>query len=430
LRTESIGVVNLRYLYSILFYLALPFVLLRLLWRSRRIPDYRKRLAERFGFCPYRLKNTLWIHAVSVGETIAAIPLIKTLQKTYPDLPLLITNMTPTGAARVKAAFGDTVMQVYIPYDLPDAVARFLNRIQPKIAVILETELWPNLLAACQQRAIPVIVTNARLSEKSFQGYRSIASLTRDMLSCVSVLAAQAKADADRFIALGLDPQKVVITGNLKFDLEISSEILSKGDALREQLGRHRPFWVAASTHLGEDEIILAAHRRIREQHPEALLALVPRHPDRFDQVAALVQQQGFKFVRRSQNVPCASDVEVYLSDTMGEMLMVFSAVDVAFVAGSFVQVGGHNLLEPAALNKPVISGPILFNFTEISQKLLSANGLIIVEDSEALARAVSQLFSDTTYRKQIGDNARRVVDENRGSLQKQLQCIQKSLPL
>lgn len=400
--------------------------MLRLLWRSRKMPDYRKRVSERFGFYPKQLQESIWVHAVSVGETIAAIPLIKALKNSYPNTPILVTNMTPTGAARLKSALGDSVLQSYVPYDLPDVVNRFLSRIKPKIAIILETELWPNTFAACKQRQIPLVVTNARLSEKSANGYHTIAAVTREMLTAVSTLASQGKADAERFISLGMPAEKVIITGNLKYDLEIPPDLLAKGQAVRSQLGADRPLWIAASTHNTEEEIILAAHKRILEKYPTALLILVPRHPDRFDQVANLIKQQGFKFIRRSQNEPCTADVQVYLGDTMGEMLTLFSAVDAAFVAGSFAQVGGHNVLEPAALSKPVISGPVLFNFAEISQKLRDANGLLIVQNAEDLANTINHLFADPQYRQQIGANARRVVDENRGALEKQLRCIQR----
>jgi 3-deoxy-D-manno-octulosonic-acid transferase len=391
------------------------------------MPEYRQRISERFGFCPH-LKDTLWVHAVSVGESLAAIPLIKALKNAYPTMPILVTNMTATGAARVKAVLGDNVIQAYIPYDLPDAVHRFLSRIQPKIAVILETELWPNLFAACKSRQVPLIVTNARLSEKSAKGYQSIATITREMLSAISVLASQGKADAERFVSLGLPSEKVSVTGNLKYDLEIPADLIVKGQALREQLGKDRPIWIAASTHGSEEEIILAAHRLIREKIPHALLVLVPRHPDRFAQVAALIEQQGFTIARRSQAMPCTTDTQVYFGDTMGEMLTMYSAIDVAFVAGSFAQVGGHNVLEPAALSKPIISGPVLFNFTEISQKLIEAKGLTIVKNAEELAATVSELFADPNKCKQQGDNARRVVDENRGALQKQFHLVQSLL--
>jgi len=414
-----------RFLYNLLIYLALPFILLRLLWRSRNLPDYRKNISERFGFCPHKLKNCIWVHSVSVGESIAAIPLIKLIQKNYPNIPIVVTNMTPTGRARIKAAFNETVLQTYIPYDFPDAVHRFLNRINPKIAIILETELWPNLFAKIKEKNIPLIVTNARLSEKSFLGYQRIASVTKDMLTAVTKLAAQGKADLERFISLGLSQEKGVFTGNLKFDLEITSDLFAKGEALRKKLGEDRPVWIAASTHEGEEEIILAAHKLILEKDPNALLVLVPRHPNRFDQVAELVTKNGFSMVRRSQNGECSSDTKVYLGDTMGEMMLLFASIDVAFVAGSFAEVGGHNVLEPAALSKPVLSGPILFNFTEISQKLMDAKGLLIVKNAEELAQTVNKLFGDKNYCKEIGENAKRVVDENRGALLKQFHLIE-----
>jgi 3-deoxy-D-manno-octulosonic-acid transferase len=417
----------LRYIYNVLIYLAMPFLFLRLLWRSRRAPDYRKRWAERVGFCPYQLSECIWVHAVSVGETIAAIPLIKALKKQYPDIPLLVTNMTPTGAARVKAALGDSVLQAYIPYDFPDAVDRFLDRVKPMVAVIMETELWPNLFAKCKAREIPLVVTNARLSEKSAAGYRRIAPLTREMLSAVKVLASQGKADAERFIELGMPAEKVVVTGNLKFDIEPPAELAAKSETLRTQLGQERLIWVAASTHPTEEEIILSAHKKILAAHPQALLILVPRHPERFDSVAQLAEQQGNKVARRSRSENCSPEVNVYLGDTMGELLLMYAVCDVAFVAGSFAQVGGHNMLEAAVLKKPIVMGPQLYNFAEISQMLIDTKGMLVVQDGDELAETITQLFSDKNQRETIGENAYRVVDANRGSLQKQVQLIIKA---
>lgn len=414
----------MRYLYNLLFYIALPFIFLRLLLRSRRAPDYRRRWAERLGFCPHRLQKCIWVHAVSMGETIAAIPLIKALKAQYPDVPLLVTNMTPTGSARVKAAFGDTVLNAYIPYDFPGGVSRFLDRIHPKILVVMETELWPVLFAACKKRNIPIIVTNARLSEKSALGYQRIASITRDMLNTVCVLAAQTQADADRFIALGLPRDRIRITGNLKFDLELSSDLEAKGEALRQALGKDRWIWIAASTHPSEEEIMLAAHRMVLEKFPQALLILVPRHPERFDSVAAMAEQQGFSVVRRSSGLACRADTVIYLGDTMGEMMLMYSACDVACVAGSFAEVGGHNMLEPAVLHKPVITGPKLYNFAEISELLLTAGGMVKVNNAEELAAAVVRFFTDENDRRQTGDNAYRVVEMNRGALRRQLEEI------
>ena len=414
----------MRYVYSFLFYLVMPFIFLRLLWRSRRSPQYRQRLGERFGFCGMQLERSIWIHSVSVGETIAAIPLIKAIQKQYPKLPIVVTNMTPTGSARVKAAFGDTVINTYVPYDLPGATARFLKAIRPTIIIIMETELWPNLFAHAQKNKIPVVVTNARLSKKSARGYHRIGFMMRPMFAAIHTLAVQAQADADRFIALGMPRDRIAITGNLKFDIEPAADLPAKSLVLREQLGSNRLIWIAASTHPGEDEIILAAHRLVCEKVKEALLILVPRHPERFQSVATLAEQQGFQVARRSQPGSCRSETNVYIGDTMGEMMLMYSVADVAFVAGSFVTVGGHNMLEPAVLCKPILTGPHLFNFAEVSAMLLQANGMLVVEASDPLANAVIRFFNDAPYRKEVGENAYHVVEKNRGSLQRQLDII------
>lgn len=410
--------------YRILLYLLLPFFFLRLLWKSRKNPAYRKRWSERLGFCPHSFPHCIWIHAVSLGETIAAIPLIKKLKLLYPDYPFLITNMTPTGSARAKAAFGDTVFHAHMPYDFPGSVSRFLNRVHPKIAIIMETEIWPNVLHACHQKHIPVFIANARLSEKSMRGYQRISRLTRMMLSEVSFLASQGKADAERFIQLGFPKEKMVITGNLKFDLELPKDLSEKSDALKKQLG-DRFIWIAASTHPGEDEIILSAHHMLLKKNRNALLILVPRHPERFDSVYELIQDQSFSVVRRTSGNPCDLKTAVYLGDTVGELLLLYSVADVAFVAGSLVPVGGHNMLEPAALKKPIITGPHLFNFADISEWLLLAKGLFKIHDANELADTVAQFF-DKDFCKTTGNNAFHVVEHNRGALQKQIDLIKK----
>jgi len=418
----------LRYLYSFLFYLALPFIFLRLLWRSRRAPLYRARWAERLGFYSMRLDQCIWIHAVSLGETIAAIPLIKALKEKYSQSAILVTNMTPTGHARVKAVFDKNVYNAWIPYDLPGAWTRFFNKIHPQALIVMETELWPNLFAACQKRDIPIVVTNARLSEKSAKGYRELASLTRNMLDAITALSAQAQIDADRFIALGLSEKKVHVTGSLKYDLELPEGLSEKSANLRKELGNDRLIWMAASTHPSEDEIMLEAHRRICQTFPQALLILVPRHPERFDSVAALVAEKGFTLVRRSQQISCNEDTSVYLGDTMGEMLLMYSVCDVACVAGSFVSsVGGHNVIEPAALSKPVIIGPYVFNFAEITDAMLTAEGMVKVANANELAQAVLKFFEDPEYREQTGRNACQVVEKNRGALQRQIRVIDRS---
>lgn len=417
----------MRALYSFLFYLILPFIFLRLLWRSRRAPLYRQRLGERLGFCPERLTQSIWIHTVSLGETIAAIPLIKILKERYPQSTMLITNMTPTGSERVKAAFGDSVWNFYIPYDLPDCVARFLKHINPQVCIIMETELWPNLFAACKAHDIPLVVTNARLSEKSAHCYQRVKPIVTEMFTAITILAAQSQADADRFIELGMPREKIRVTGSLKFDLDIPEQLSEQGKQLRAQLGVDRPVWIAASTHPGEDELILTAHHRIRQKLPNALLLLVPRHLERFDSVAALVQQQGFSLVRRSQQVPCDEETAVYLGDTMGELMLLYAACDVACIAGSFAPIGGHNIIEPAALHKPIVTGPQLFNFAEISELMLQAEGMLKVQTTEELAVAVLQLLEDPSYRQRMSENAFTVVEKNRGALKKQVELIHAS---
>jgi len=428
LKYDSVRKSSLRYLYTFLFYLALPFLFLRLLWRSRNAPLYRQRWAERLGFCPFRLKKSIWVHAVSLGETIAAIPLIKALKEKYPQFPILVTNMTPTGSARVKAAFGHTVFNAYIPYDLPDCLMRFFKKIHPQVLIVMETELWPNLFAACENYEVPIIVTNARLSEQSAKGYKKIHSLTRQIFSAITILAAQGQADANRFIALGMPTERVHVTGSLKFDLQLPQDLLKKGEELRNSFGGHRLIWLAASTHPGEDEIMLVAHQLIRARFPNALLILVPRHPERFDSVAALITEKGMRVARRSQKMACDEDTAVYLADTMGEMLLLFSACDVACVAGSFVPVGGHNVIEPAALSKPIITGPYLFNFAEITDLMLQAQGMVKANNETELAQQVLKFFEDPGYRETVGKNAHTVVEKNRGALQRQLNLIAASL--
>lgn len=414
----------MRYLYTFLLYLAMPFIFLRLFWRSRKLRDYRLRLRERLGFYPFKLEKSIWVHAVSVGEVIAAIPLIKSLQAQYPGLPMLVTTMTPTGAARVKAAFGDTVHHAYLPYDLPGAISRFLKTMRPQVCVIMETELWPNMLAACYKKHIPVCLTNARLSEKSASGYQRIAPLTREMLGNLTAISACGQSDADRFSALGASKQSLAITGNLKFDLVLPAELPQKCARLRRELGENRFIWIAASTHEGEEEIILDAHQSLLEVDPDALLILVPRHPDRFDDIAEMAKAR-FKTTRRSTGESVMPDTAVYLGDTMGEMLLMYGASDVAFVAGSLIPRGGHNILEPAALSKPILTGIHLFNFAEISNKFVNAGALIKVTDAESLALRLINFMQDANDRDIHGKRARLVMDTNRGALAKQLDIIQ-----
>jgi len=418
----------MRTLYNILAYICTPILFFRLWWRSRKVPARWERWKERCGYAPM-LRECIWLHAVSLGETIAATPLIKKMIERYPNSPILITNMTLTGSHQVTQQFGNKVINAYVPFDTPTFVKRFFNRTHPKIAIIMETELWPNIFRQCELRNIPLLVMNARLSQKSADGYqRFLKSLMRWMLSCVTNIACQAKADGERFVKLGLAREKLTITGNVKFDIAISDEQQQKGKELKQEIGQ-RLVWVAASTHESEEKIMLNAHKLLLEKNPNTLLILVPRHPERFDSVSELLTQEGWHFSRRSLHQAITSDTQVYLSDTLGEMMTIFAACDIAVVAGSFKPIGGHNVLEPAALAKPVISGPIVHNFTQAVDLLKDANAIEIVENNaESLAKTLCTLLADEHLRNEMGARALEVVEANRGALNKQFALIEKIL--
>jgi len=422
------GVVLARFFYTVFLYLIMPLVMLRLLWRGRRAPAYRRRWGERFGFVPSipEARRVIWVHSVSVGETLAAVPMIRRLQQAYPDALLAITTMTPTGSERVVAAFGDSVYHVYAPYDLPDALSRFLRRVHPDLLIIMETELWPNTIHSCARRAVPVVLANARLSEKSRNGYRRIGPLAAPMLTQLTRVAAQTSADAERFLSLGLTASQLQVTGNIKFDLELGASQRSAAALLATQWrgASHRPLWLVASTHRGEDEIVLDAFAQVVEEYPDTLLVLVPRHPERFDEVAELCRQRGHATVRRSTGVVPASTDQILLGDTMGELALFFGACDLAFVGGSLVPVGGHNLIEPAAWGVPVLSGPSLFNFSEVSGLLLAAKGMEICDSAPAIAASVKKLLGEPELRRAMGHAARSVADANRGAMDRLLGLI------
>lgn len=421
-----------RFLYTLLFYLLMPLVLGRLLWRSCKAPEYRKRWGQRFGFVPAVPVNqkVIWVHAVSVGETLAAVPMIKQLQSQYPKYLLVVTTMTPTGSARVKSVFGDSVYHVYAPYDLPDILNRFIRIVHPDLLVIMETELWPNLIHHCYKGNIPVVVANARLSEKSAKGYQKFSSLTAPMLQKLSCVAAQHQNDGARFTTLGLGGTQLSVTGNIKFDVNLDDEVKTQAGLLKSQWRgeRERPIFLAASTHRGEDRIILDGFEQIRSHFPELLLVLVPRHPERFDEVAELCVQQGLNVCRRSSGDSPSSSDQVLLGDTMGELLLFFGAGDIAFVGGSLVPVGGHNLIEPAIWAVPVLSGPHLFNFSEASRLLRESQGMVICEDANAIAEEVVALLQNPQSATRMGQAAKSVTDNNRGALGKLLAIIEHQL--
>ncbi len=422
-----------RTLYSFVLYLLTPLILVRLLWRSLPAPAYRHRWRERFGRVPAIRGDgeVIWVHSVSVGETLAAIPLIEALGERYPGAAIAVTTMTPTGSERVRAVFGDRVYHVYAPYDLPHAIARFLGRLRPRMLIIMETELWPNLIHACRQRHIPVVLANARLSAKSAAGYRRFARLTRPMLESLSVVAAQTRDDGERFLKLGLPVDTLRVTGNIKFDLKLDEQRRALAGELdkRWRGSPPRPIWLAASTHRGEEAMILAAHRRLLAEYPSLLLVLVPRHPERFDEVASLCREQGFVVVRRSSGESPGPDHQVLLGDTMGELPVFFGACDLAFVGGSLVPVGGHNMIEPAAWGVPVVSGPHLFNFAEASKLLADNGGMKVCADPQALVGEVGHWLGDAGARRAAGVAAREVAEANRGALARLLGVISRQMP-
>ncbi len=415
----------MRTFYSVIWYLLLPFLFLRLWLRGRQAPAYRQRWKERmaWGYRPGTLKNSLWVHAVSVGETLAAVPMIERLLADYPQMPLLVTTTTPTGSERVKALFGDRVTHVYCPWELPTALNRFLRAFDPKMVIVLETELWPNLCAAAKRHGARLMLMNGRLSEKSYRGYSKFPRLVRPMMARFDALAVQTPVERERYVALGAWPERVHAIGSVKFDMTLDDTVRQGADALRAMIGE-RPVWIAASTHPGEDEPVLAAHKALLETAPQTLLVLVPRHPERFDGVAQLIRQQGLGLARRSKQDTVTADTQVYLADTMGELLMLFGVADVAFVGGSLVPVGGHNLLEPAGWGKPVLTGPHLHNFTAISNLLDDAGALTLVDNADALAIALQALFRYPDQRQRQGQAAAAVVEANRGALEKGLKLI------
>lgn len=417
-------------LYQVLLYLIQPLIWLRLLLRSRKAPAYRKRWGERYGFCKGKVvPQGILLHSVSVGETLAAVPLVRALRHHYPDLPITVTTMTPTGSERVRSAFGDDVYHVYLPYDLPGSVNRFLKTVDPKLVIIMETELWPNLISKLHQRKIPLIIANARLSERSAAGYQKLGSFVKTMLQKITLIAAQNQEDGERFIELGLKRSHLHVTGSLKFDISVTPELAARAVALRRQWAAHRPVWIATSTHEGEETIILETHKKLLTQFPQLLLILVPRHPERFPKAEQLTREAGLKYTLRSTDAVPDAQTQVVIGNTMGELMLLYGIADLAFVGGSLVERGGHNPLEAAAHAIPVIMGPHTFNFKNICAKLDQAEGLITVTDSESMATAIASLLNDEDYRRYYGRHAVEVLHENQGALLRLLTLLSPYLP-
>ena len=414
-----------RSLYTFLISAIVPLALLRLLWRSRKNAAFRQGFLERLGWVKRESQVPhLWLHAVSVGETIAISPLIKALQQDYPEHRLLISSTTITGAATVKRLFGDRVSACYFPYDVPIFIQRFLNTIQPEFIILMETEIWPNLLATSYQRQIPIILANARLSKRSTQRYLRFKPFIQETLSYFSGIATRSDSDAQRFKQLGADWQQIQVVGNLKFDLALSEKQIQEGLNFRKQWGENRLVWVAASTHEGEDEPLLAIHNHLIKQFKHLLLILVPRHPERFEQVFGLCQQMSAKVQRRSDQQHFNNNTEIILGDSMGEMLSWYSSADLVFMGGSFVNTGGHNPLEPAALAKPVLSGSFVFNFEDVFSQMEAVNATSICHNKEQLEQVLYDLFKDKNKRLKMGLSGHTFMEQNKGAKQRLLALI------
>ena len=413
-----------RLVYSIVFYLAQPLVWLRLLWRLRKQPEYLQHVGERYGFhAASAPQPLLWLHVVSVGETRAAEPLIKALLSAYPDHTLLLTHMTPTGRAtggELIAKYGERLIQAYLPYDLPDACGRFLDHFKPRFGLLMETELWPNLIAACAQRSIPLALVNARLSAKSEAGYRRFAPLIRPALAKLSAVAAQTPADGERLQAIGA--QRVTVLGNIKFDVTPSPEKIELGKTWRQALGQ-REIWLAASTREGEEAIILDAFARLNR--PDLLLLLVPRHPQRFNEVAALVEQRQLALCRRSGGELPTATTRVWLGDSMGEMPAYFAVADLALIGGTLLPFGGQNLIEAAACGCPVLVGPHTYNFAQATEDAIACGAALRIADADAAASTAVKLLEDTATLQAMRNAAAIFSQAHRGATARTLALIE-----
>lgn len=416
----------MRFAYVLLSYLLSPLYALYWIFRGLVNQAYWDRLGQRLGFgYPLLSEGSIWIHAVSVGEVQATVPLVRALHERFPNRQLLITTVTPTGAARVSSLFGDQVTHCYIPFELPFAVRNFFDSTKPDLALVMETEIWPNLYDACGSREIPLILVSARISPQSVNRYRRFLPLFRETLSHGIVIAAQSETDAERFRSLGAAPERTWVTGNIKFDFETPEDLESCGESFREKYFGERPVWVAASTHDKEEEQVLSAHRQLLEEIPEALLILVPRHPERFGTVRSLLRKEEIEFVSRTDESACPNDIAVFLGDTMGDLPMFYAASDIAFVGGTLVPIGGHNLLEPAALGLPVVTGPHLFNTQDIADMFSELGAFVQVRDAAELAAALKRLFHDSNAAEKMASKGRTILADNRGALQRLLDLME-----
>ncbi|MCD9548467.1 3-deoxy-D-manno-octulosonic acid transferase [Photobacterium carnosum] len=416
-----------RVFYTLLLALAAPLLLWGLYRTKPGKPHFGARRKEHFGFTP-RLATTtapIWIHAASVGEAIAIVPVIKALKQAYPEQAIVVTTTTSTGAEQV-AKLGELVEHRYMPIDFAWCVRGFLKAIKPKLFLIVEKELWLNTLTCVHQQKVPTIIVNARLSERSAKRYQSFSFFTHQLLNKIDKILCLHDDDAQRFIAIGAQQHQIAVTGSIKYDITIANTVFEHAQNLRQQLGAQRPIFVAASTHQGEDEQVLDAYQAVLQQYPDAMVIIVPRHPQRFDSVAKLAIERGLTVHRRTDTTPIKANTQLYLADTMGEMLVMLATADVTFMGGSLVgeKVGGHNLLEPAAVAKPAITGPSFYNFEDITQQLLAAGAIEICQNSHQLAEQLVTLFNDPERQQHMGAQGQRIVIENQGAVNKTIANI------
>jgi 3-deoxy-D-manno-octulosonic-acid transferase len=415
--------------YTLLFYIGLPVVLLRLYWRGLKAPAYKLRWQERLGIYKSPSKqHSIWFHCVSVGEAEAAFSLIRLMQAEQPAQRFLVTTTTPTGSARVKAVLADQVEHVYLPYDLPVILKRFFAHFQPKMAVFMEKEIWPNTFAACAVQNIPLFVISARLSARSAQAYKKIPYLVKPALQSVTLIAAQTEADAKRLIEIGALPEHVKVLGNIKFDLSIDDNVLVAGQALKQQVFDGRFVWIWASTHHDEESQLLSVYPQLKNQIPNLLVIIAPRHPERFESVKKLCQQQGLNTVMRSEAAGVSQATDIYVADSMGELKMLYASADVAFVGGSLVAVGGHNVLEPALIGTPILFGPQMFNFKEIAERILAEQAAVQCQNVDEIAAAVTKIHADQNYKNMLIARAKAFVLRNQGATRRTADMLSQRL--
>lgn len=427
---KKILYVSLAHIYSSLFIVSVPVLYLKKLKRSLKNINYRQRWGERFAQTKLRLKDCIWIHSVSVGETMAAEPLVKELLNRHPNENFVITTTTPTGSDVVKRLYGEyeNVHHMYIPYDIMPFINSFFVKVNPKMLLIIETEIWPNILNKCFAEDIPVVITNARLSKKSMRNYTKIPFGKEFLFKNISQINAQTEKDAKRFCSLGVDKNKIFVTGNLKYSMITPENLESEMLSLKESLAG-RPIWIAGSTHQGEEEIILNAHKEILKTLPQSLLIIVPRHKERFSKIEKLIANELFSYQKRSVYKNEIFDhTQVYLGDTMGELLHLYHISNIAFVGGSIIENGGHNLLEPAALAKPIVSGTSLYNFSQISKELTRNKALVRVKNHEDLAKNIINIFQDAKLFEQMSSGSLKTFEANSDVLEKQYNNIAKFL--